>query len=48
MTKTTVSLYCLIIPAFLLLKPLYSIIWIAAADADALLLVLTKIGVGIK
>lgn len=41
-------LYCLIIPAFLLLKPLYSIIWIVAAAADALLLVLAKIGVGIK
>ena len=41
-------LYCLIIPAFLLLKPLYSIIWIVAAVADALLLVLAQIGVGIK
>ena len=41
-------LYCLIIPAFLLLKPLYSIIWIVAAAADAFLLVLAKIGVGIK
>lgn len=41
-------LYCLIIPALLLLKPLYSIVWIVAAAADALLLVLAKIGVGIK
>lgn len=41
-------LYCLIIPALLLLKPLYSIVWIVAAVADALLLVLAKIGVGIK
>lgn len=31
-------LYCLIIPALLLLKPLYSIVWIVAAAADALLL----------
>ena len=41
-------LYCLIIPALLLLKPLYSIVWIVAAAADAFLLVLAKIGVGIK
>ena len=41
-------LYCLIIPALLLLKPLYSTVWIVAAAADAFLLVLAKIGVGIK
>ena len=41
-------LYCLIVPPLWLLKPLYSIIWIVAAAADALLLVLAKIGVGIK
>jgi len=41
-------LYCLIVPPLLLLKPLYSTVWIVAAAADALLLVLAKIGVGIK
>lgn len=41
-------LYCLIVPPLLLLKPLYSTVWIVAAAADAFLLVLAKIGVGIK
>lgn len=41
-------LYCLLVPPLLLLKPLYSTVWIVAAAADALLLVLAKIGVGIK
>lgn len=41
-------LYCLIVPPLLLLKPLYCTVWIVAAAADALLLVLAKIGVGIK
>lgn len=39
---------CCIVPPLLLLKPLYSTVWIVAAAADALLLVLAKIGVGIK
>lgn len=42
------ALYCLLIPIFFLLKPLYGVVWIVAAAADALLLVLAKIGVGIK